>query len=344
MRSGYASLAVVGVAACVAVYAFTYLPQTTNLQVRGSTPMSHEDYEFFRYIAKYGKDYATKEEFDFRNSVFQSNLRHIVESNSRNDLTFSLGINKFADMTNEEFRKRLGRKKNQKLRQSTDDYTFLDEAAIPASVDWRQKGAVNPVQDQGQCGSCWAFSATSAIESAHFIASGKLLKLSEQQFVDCAGGVYQNEGCNGGDETSAMQYAMKYAVELENTYPYTAEDDSCTWSKSEGKVLVTKVTNVPPNNAQQLMAAIAKTPVTVAVEADTNFQFYTGGILNSQYCGTNLDHAILAVGYDQKGAFYIVRNSWGADWGENGYIRLAITGNDAGICGVQSDPSWPITN
>jgi|LauGreDrversion4_2_1035121.scaffolds.fasta_scaffold2880089_1 cathepsin F len=109
--------------------------------------MKHEDYEFFRYIAKYGKDYATKEEFDYRNSVFQNNLRHITEKNSRNDLSYTLGINKFADMTNEEFRKRLGRKKNQKLRASAEDYTFLDENAVPASVDWRQKGAVNDVQD-----------------------------------------------------------------------------------------------------------------------------------------------------------------------------------------------------
>jgi C1A family cysteine protease len=170
------------------------------------------------------------------------------------------------------------------------------------------------------------------------------LKLSEQQFVDCAGGSYGNEGCNGGDETVAMQYAMKYAVELEDTYPYTAEDDSCAWKKTDGKVLVTKVNVVPPNNAQQLLAAIAQAPVTVAVEADTDFQFYNGGVLNDPDCGTNLDHAILAVGYDQKGGYYIVRNSWGEDWGENGYIRLAITKNDAGICGVQNDPSWPVAN
>lgn len=343
MRSGYASLAIAGVAACVAVFALSQQPHSTNLHFKTGSPLTAEDFEFYRYIAKYGKSYGTKEELELRSLIFKNNLAHITGRNGENGLTYRLGLNKFADMTNEEFRKRLGRKKNHQL-VSNEQYTFLEDNAIPTSVDWRKKGAVNPVQDQGQCGSCWAFSATSAIEGAHFIATGKLVKLAEQQFVDCAGGSYGNEGCNGGDETSAMQYAEKYPVELEDTYPYTGEDGSCEWTKSEGVVTVKKVNRVTPNNSQQLMAAIAQVPTTVAVEADTDFQFYNGGVLNNPDCGTDLDHAILAVGYDQKGGYYIVRNSWGADWGEDGYIRLAITKSGPGICGVQADPSWSVTN
>ena len=215
--------------------------------MRGGTPLTGADYEFFRFVSKYGRSYATKEEFEFRSEIFKSNLAYIASKNSQNGATYTLGLNKFADMTNKEFRKRLGRKKIHQ--QSNAPYTFLEENAVPKAVDWRNQGAVNPVQDQGQCGSCWAFSATAAIEGAHFIATKKLIKLSEQQFVDCAGGSYGNEGCNGGDETVAMQYAMKYPVELEDTYPYTGEDDSCSWTKSEGVVTVKKVNRVPPNNS-----------------------------------------------------------------------------------------------
>lgn len=194
------------------------------------------------------------------------------------------------------------------------------------------------------CGSCWAFSATAAIEAAHYLSNGKLLKLSEQQFVDCAnGGTYGNRGCGGGDETVAMEYAMSQSIELEETYPYDGLDGDCMWHNTQGVVSVTKVNKVPSKDYMQLLAAIARVPTTVAIEADIDFQFYKSGILNKAGCGSELNHAMIAVGYNNPEGFYIVRNSWGADWGEDGYIRIAITEGD-GICGIQVDPSWPETD
>jgi len=140
-----------------------------------------------------------------------------------------------------------------------------------------------------------------------------------------------------------MQWAEKNSMMLEDDYPYTGEDGSCAQVKSKGKVTVKTVKNVQANSSAQLLAAITLVPTTVAVEADTDFQFYSGGILNNPDCGDNLDHAILAVGFDQKGGYYIVRNSWGTDWGEDGYIRMAIKSGE-GICGIQMEPAWSTAN
>jgi C1A family cysteine protease len=279
----------------------------------------------------------------YRQEIFKANLEYIQAKNREEGITYTLGVNKFADMSNEEFRKRLGRKKNDAFRaQSKQDFKILDDSNLPDSIDWRAKGGVNYVQDQGDCGSCWAFSAIAAIEGAHFVKTGQLVKLSEQQIVDCAGWNYGNFGCNGGDETSAMRYSMNSTIESEDIYPYEAESDIfCTAIDYLGLVKLQEVNVVPPNNANQLLAAIAQVPTTVAVEADTDFQFYTSGILNKTSCGDNLDHAIAAVGYNRTGGYYIVRNSWGVNWGEAGYIRIAITEGE-GICGIQKDCSWAV--
>jgi KDEL-tailed cysteine endopeptidase len=216
--------------------------------------------------------------------------------------------------------------------------------SIPTSVDWRTSGAVNPVKDQGQCGSCWAFSAVGVLESRYKISSGNLLSLSEQQLVDCAkGSPYSSEGCNGGEMTDGFDYSSVKGMETESNYPYKAYDQACKYDDTR----VTPVKGkghfmVPPNNANALKTEIANGPVSVAIEADTFvFQFYSGGILNSKSCGTNLDHGVVAVGYgvdSAKGEFYIVRNSWGASWGEKGYIRIAVV-DGQGICGIQMEPT-----
>jgi len=339
MRTGFASLAVVGIAACVAVYALTAGPRQTSLY----SSLTAEDMEFLKFISQHGRSYGTKEEFELRSQIFKETLARVYLENQQPENTFTVAVNKFADWTPQEFKRILG----YKARAASPKLDFA-ATAIPDSVDWRTKGAVNAVQDQGQCGSCWAFSAVGAMESRWEIKSGKLEKLSEQQLVDCAGGTYGNEGCNGGYETSGIQYATDKGMMTEADYPYLGYDSTCAYVKAKTIAwTLAGFDNVATNNAQALKTAIADGPTTVAIEADTFvFQFYSGGILNSKACGTNLDHAVVAVGYgaDASGKpYYIVRNSWGASWGLSGYVNIAIV-DGAGICGIQMEPAYPIFN
>ena len=340
MRQGFATLAVVGIAACVAVFAANYQPQASSLY----SNLSADDMEFIKYTALYGKSYGTKEEFDFRSALFKKTLDFIRTENARNDNTFTVGMNKFADWTPAEYKRILGYKPSAKNYPVS--YFNETNVAIPTSIDWRTSGDVNSVQDQGQCGSCWAFSATATTESRTKIKTGTLYKFAEQQVVDCCnyGG---SMGCNGGDEDSAFGYVKDKGLMLEKDYPYTAYDGNCQYnsakvvaaSKNIGTTLVT------PNSFMALKTAISTGPVSVAIEADTGvFQFYSGGILNSASCGTDLDHAVVAVGYGvdaTKGEYYIVRNSWGPTWGLKGYVNIAGGKDGAGICGIQLDAAYP---
>ena len=173
---------------------------------------------FAMHLSEFGINYGTQEEFEFRYNIFAENDALYKAHNAKN-LTWTLGHNKFSTLTAEEYKKMLGRLPRTSNIRS--EIVSLQTDNLSAAVDWRTKGAVNPVQNQGQCGSCWAFSSTATIESAHFLKTGKLLKLAEQQLVDCAG-AEGNEGCNGGLEVWAFQYAEKQGMELESTYPYTA--------------------------------------------------------------------------------------------------------------------------
>ena len=251
-------------------------------------------------------------------------------------------LNKFADWTPAEFKRIL----SLKPRTSNGAAMPSSNVSIPASIDWRTEGAVNAVKDQGQCGSCWAFSAVAAMEGRWKIKSGNLLNLSEQQLVDCSGS-YGNEGCNGGWMDQGFEYAKDFFMMTQADYPYKAIDQSCAYNAAKATPVKTTgagFTDVTQNNANELKVAIAAGPVSVAIEADTFvFQFYSGGILNSKNCGTNLDHGVAAVGYGvdtTKGEYYIVRNSWGASWGLKGYVNIAIV-DGAGICGIQMQPSYP---
>lgn len=196
MRKGYAvSLAVVGVAACVAVFALNSLPKQTTLY----NALTVEDQEFMKFVAKYGKSYGTKEEYEFRSQQFKQSLAKIHMNNARNDVTYNLGLNKFADYTPAEYKRLLGFKKQQR---GIENIQILNPSNED-SVDWRQKGAVTKVKDQGQCGSCWSFSATGSMEGHYQIQFGTLYSLSEQQLVDCSQ-AQGNEGCNGGWMDSAF--------------------------------------------------------------------------------------------------------------------------------------------
>jgi len=251
-----------------------------------------------------------------------------------------MGVNAFADLTGEEFKARYASGfKATKHTVRNLNASLAKVSALPTSVDWEAAGAVTPVKNQQQCGSCWAFSTTGSTEGAVFLATKKLISLSEQQLVDCSQ-KEGNQGCNGGLMDDGFQYIIdNKGICLEADYPYTAADGTC---KKTCKVAATikSFTDVPANSETALMTAIVATPVSVAVEADQNsFQLYTTGVMDAA-CGTQLDHGVLAVGYGTDAAkdYYKVKNSWGATWGMKGYILLArgTKFNPAGQCGIQS--------
>ena len=230
------------------------------------------------------------------------------------------------------------------VRERTEVFLDAEAAAAPDSVDWRTKNAVTPVKNQGQCGSCWSFSTTGSVEGAWAIASGKLEVLSEQQLIDCSS-AQGNNGCNGGLMDDAFKYIIKNGgLDTEADYPYTARDGTCDKTKQAKHVAtISGYSDVPASNAAQMVAALAKGPVSVAIEADqSGFQSYTSGVFNGP-CGTQLDHGVLAVGYTAD--YWIVKNSWGTTWGDQGFIYLSRSaGGASGLCGILMSASYPKTS
>lgn len=200
------------------------------------------------------------------------------------------------------------------------------------------------VKDQGQCGSCWTFSSTGALEGAHQIKSNELLRFSEQQLVDCAHWIAF--GCGGGNEATAFNYLKKHQIMEEDVYPYTAVQGDCQYDASKATdINVESFTAVTPQDVDALKDALALGPVSVNIEADKMvFQTYKEGVLDSPKCGTQIDHAVLAVGWgsdaDSGKDYWIVKNSWNKTWGNEGYVWIAIE-DGMGVCGVQSGPFQP---
>lgn len=307
---------------------------------------------FYNWMTQFNKSYDSMKEYVHRKRIYSSNILKIAKHNSIEN-SWKMDVNKFADMTSFEFKSFVGGCYNYSAKNTSDNENYLEnfEIELPVSVNWTAKGAVTPVKNQGQCGSCWAFSTTGAVESANFLSTFKLESLSEQQLVDCSQSE-DNQGCDVG----LMDYGYQYIIDnkgitSETNYPYNVRDCTCAYNKTNDVVsTISRFINVPTNSEIALMSAIAHQPVSVAIEIDQNiFQFYSSGVITSK-CGTKLssvpDHGALAVGYGSinNQDYWIVKNSWGEDWGMNGYILLGRGSQygSTGQCGIQIDSSYPI--
>jgi len=308
---------------------------------------SHEQsmFLFANFVKQHGKAY-TGAEFLKRFAIFEANLAKITAHNALN-LGWKMGMNQFGDLTADEFKAKItnfGYTPRAIRRAPNGRQGAFELESLPATVDWTTAGAVTAVKDQGQCGSCWSFSTTGSVEGINYLKTKNLVALSEQQLMDCSTS-YGNSGCNGGLMDDAFQYVIaNKGLATEAAYPYTAAAGTCQ-SKTPLYGAITGFTDVTANSEDALQAAVAQQPVSVAIEADQDgFQFYTSGVFSGT-CGTNLDHGVLAVGYGTENGtpYWLVKNSWAATWGDNGYIKL-VRGSGSGKpgqCGIAMDASYP---
>jgi len=294
---------------------------------------------FHQWKQAHNKLYTSPQEEEFRFQVFFQNYQDILAFNSeQSDVT--LGLNHFADLTSDEFTSLYTGAFPTEGHGKIKEFDIKD---LPTSVDWRTKGAVTPVKNQGTCGSCWTFSSTGALEGLYFINNSKLISFSEQNLVDC---VTEGHGCGGGWTMYAMNYTAENGIETEDDYPYAGVNQKCAFDPSKAINVNSGYYNVTPKSVDQLKAAIVNQPVSVGIQANNLvFQFYKGGVIK-RLCTTIINHAVLAVGYDiiQGTEAFIVKNSWGPSWGVNGYVYISTDGtanHGKGVCGILMVPSIP---
>jgi C1A family cysteine protease len=301
---------------------------------------------FQSFKLKYDKTYKNHAEETKRFNIFSDNLRSIEEHNARFDQgleTYTKGVNQFADMTLEEF-KALLTVSSAKRPQFTNGTKYVkNEVNIPDFVDWRSQGQVTGVKNQGACGSCWAFSVIASTEAAYFRKTGNLVSFSEQQLVDCATDV--NYGCDGGYTDMTFQYIQQYGVQTESSYPYTAVDGNCQYNSGAVVTRVDGSVHFNPGDEDALLNGVGSLgPVSVCLDATFMGQ-YASGIYNDDNCSPEqyYNHAVLIVGYGTENGipYWLVKNSWGEGFGEQGYFRI-IRGQNK--CGIATDMVYPYIN
>ncbi|UYV60952.1 CTSL [Cordylochernes scorpioides] len=306
-------------------------------------PTNDDDHHWERFKELHGKNYQGLED-QVRKAIFEEKLKKIAQHNLEYDLgmhSYYLGINKYSDWSSQEFTKHMNG-----LIVSEDHTMDLYEPSgdmeLPSSLDWRSKGYVTGVKDQGDCGSCWAFSTTGALEGQHYRKSGKLVSLSEQNLVDCS----TKNGCGGGVMIKAYKYIIKNGgIDTEESYPYKAEDDYCHYNKSNIGATCKGYKKINEDEESLKQALAAEGPISIGIDVWDNFIDYKGGLYNNPNCHNDrgsLNHAVLLVGYGQENGmdYWLVKNSWTESWGEKGYIKMSRNKNNQ--CGIATYATYPI--
>ncbi|KAH7646660.1 ale o 1 allergen [Dermatophagoides farinae] len=312
------------------------------------------DDRWIHFKETYNRQYANEQEEQYRRNIFMKNAELIEQHNrdkySKGLSTFELGLNKFADMTLDEFRsKHNGYRDDHQKSSNNENYNDNDISSLPDEIDWTKRGVVTPVKDQGRCGSCWAFSAVASIESQHALKTGKLIELSEQNLVDCSR-PEGNHGCEGGYMDNGFKMVIKnHGIDTEKSYPYKGMDEKCRQQEKNKTIGATihSYVDVKYGDEHALQSAVAKIgPISVAIDADSLFfMFYTSGIYNNENCSSDfkhLDHGVAVVGYGELNGikYWKVKNSWGTNWGIDGYVLMSRDKNNQ--CGIATRPSYPV--
>jgi len=313
--------------------------------------------EWELWMLRHGRNYTDKLEEKFRLKIYMENKIKIARHNQmahKGHKSYFLKMNHFGDMLHHEFVNLMNGfdyAAKMAIRPETDNDRVLWMAPAnveeyPETMDWREKGAVTPVKDQGQCGSCWAFSSTGSLEGQHFRKTGQLLSLSEQNLVDCSGD-FGNNGCNGGLMDNAFRYIKANGgIDTERSYPYEGTDERCHFNPNTVGETDRGFVDIPQGSEEDLKKALATVgPVSIAIDAShESFQFYSHGVYDEPECDPmGLDHGVLAVGYgtmDNGDDYWLVKNSWSEKWGLDGYIRMSR--NKDNQCGVATSASYPL--
>ncbi|KAK1424800.1 hypothetical protein QVD17_20138 [Tagetes erecta] len=297
-----------------------------------------------QWMVQHGRVYDTNAEKETRLKIFKKNVEYIESFNSFPYRSYKLAINKFADRTENEFKLyNTGHKDpiDSSVTLST-SFKYESVSEVPDSIDWRKKGAVTQVKNQGGCGSCWAFSTIAAVEGIIQLTTGKLMSLSEQQLIDCDRND-GNGGCSGGNKENAFEYIEKNGINTEDGYPYQEVDEACNaYNESVHAARISGYEVVPPNNETALLNAVSQQPVSVSIDVNgDDFRYYSSGVFTG-YCGTNLTHDVTVVGYGTHDGvkYWLVKNSWGSGWGFNGYMMIQRDVRPSeGLCGIAMQAS-----
>ncbi len=326
-----------------------------DMNVKNQSEHTEKWSKFIDYMMDYDKIYDNDYEITSRFNIFHDNLEWMTEHNRDSSHTYTVGIGRFADMTHNEYKDFVksgglmvpNESNNLRLPKDMCGTMTSQSGSYPSKMDWREKGIIGPIRDQGQCGSCYAHAAVENIEAVNAIKTGKFTSFSVQETVDCSYS-YGDNGCNGGWYFYVWSFIHSEGITYDNLYPYTATSSRGSCQDFKPYLYVSDCKHVPANELQ-LTYAVAKQPVAVAIEADSrSFQHYTSGVYNDPACGSTLDHAVHAVGYstDSSGQdYWIIANSWDVSWGDNGYIYLArnsVATSTVGQCGIAMKTGYSI--
>ncbi|NXN94851.1 CATS protein, partial [Rhinopomastus cyanomelas] len=305
------------------------------------------DWHWQLWKKTFGKEYGHEQEEGERRVTWEKNLWLVTLHNLEHSLglhSYELGMNHLADMTREEVAALLTGTEPPLRAKPVAGYRRQPSSAAPDTMDWREKGCVTAVKNQGACGSCWAFSAVGALEAQMKLKTGKLVSLSAQNLVDCSTS-YGNKGCSGGFMTRAFQYIIdNEGIDSDESYPYTAQNGTCHYNASERAATCSEYVELPYGDEEALKDTVANVgPVSVAIDAaQPTFFLYRSGVYDDPQCTQEVNHGVVIIGYGtlNEKDYWLVKNSWGSQFGDEGYIRMAR--NHGNHCGIASYASYPL--